>query len=227
MLTIGITLIILEILKQLNFSYDYEDGWEYNWKQFPFQFCSTPMYVILIVGCLKECKFRDYLCSFLATFGLFAGIVVMIYPSTVLSSIIFRFSQSMLHHIGMIMGAVVVIVSKKVKFEHTTMFKAIAVFSVVVTAAFLMNIIFHLSGNSSSFNMFYIGPYSDSDIPVLHQIGILLNISADKLHVGNFVFLIIYIIGFSLCSYIILLIEIYINKILSSNKSLEYECRSN
>ncbi len=218
MLAIGLTLIILEVFKQLNFAYNAEDGWKYSWKQFPFQFCSVPMYVMLLVACLKECKFRDYLCSFLATFGLFAGLIVMLYPSTVLSSIIFRFSQSMIHHIGMVLGGFVVIVSGRVKFEHKTILKAMSVFSVIVCMAFVMNIIFHLSGNTASFNMFYIGPFSNSDIPVFKQIGMALNISADYLHIGNFVFLIIYIIGFSLASYIILLIEMLIHKAVSKNQ---------
>lgn len=214
MLGIGIALIVLEIFKQLIFAYDKDTGiWKYDWKQFPFQFCSVPMYVMVIVGCLKECKFRDYLCSFLATFGLFAGIIVMLYPSTVLSSIIVRFCQSMIHHMSMVIGGFVVIVSGKVKFEHKTVLKAMAVFSVAVCMAFLMNIIFHLSGNTASFNMFYIGPFSDSDIPVFHQIGQSLNISSDTLHWGNFVFILIYIIGFAIAAYLILLIEIFIHRL--------------
>lgn len=214
MASFGGVLILLEIFKQLNFAFDSETGvWEYAWKQFPFQFCSVPMYVMLLVGILKESKFRDYLCSFLATFGLFAGLIVMIYPSTVLSTIIFRFCQSMIHHIAMVLGGLIVVVSGRVKFEHKTILKGMSVFSVIVGMAFIMNIVFHMSGNTSSFNMFYIGPYSNSDIPVLKQIGIALNISADSIHIGNFAFLIIYIAGFSMAAYIILLIEIYIKKL--------------
>lgn len=217
MLGIGITLLVLEIFKQLIFAYDKDSGgiWKYDWKQFPFQFCSVPMYIMVIVGCLKECKFRDYLCSFLATFGLFAGIIVMLYPSTVLSTIIVRFCQSMIHHLAMVVGGFVVIVSGKVKLEHKTILKSTAVFCVVVCMAFLINIIFHLSGNTASFNMFYIGPFSDSDIPVFHQIGEKLNISADHIHLGNFAFLLIYIVGFTLAAYIILLIEMGMHKLLS------------
>lgn len=215
MLGIGITLMVLEVFKQLIFAYDKDTcTWEYDWKQFPFQFCSVPMYVMVLVGFLKECKFRDFLCSFLATFGLFAGIIVMFYPSTVLSPIIVRFCQSMIHHLAMVVGGFVVLVSGKIKFEHKTILKAMAVFSVIVCMAFIMNIVFHLSGNTSSFNMFYIGPFSDSDIPVLKQIGQKCNISADYIHLGNFAFLLIYIVGFSLAAYIILLIEMLVHKLI-------------
>jgi hypothetical protein len=214
LLAIGSTLIFLEILKQLNFAYDATtDSWEYEWKQFPFQFCSVPMYVMILVASLRECKFRDYLCSFLATFGLFAGLVVMIYPNTILSSIIFRFSQSMIHHSSMLIVGILMYVSGKVKINHKTFLKALPVFVVCVVIAFIMNIIFHSTGNTNSFNMFYIGPYNKCDIPILNSIGAALNIQKPNLHFGNFVFILIYIVGFSIAAYLILLASMLINKI--------------
>jgi hypothetical protein len=51
-LNVGFTalvLILFEVYKQLNFSYNAEsDTWGYQWYAFPFQFCSTPMYVMLV-----------------------------------------------------------------------------------------------------------------------------------------------------------------------------------
>ena len=214
LLAIGSTLIFLEILKQLNFAYDpTSNSWEYEWKQFPFQFCSVPMYVMIFVASLRECKFRDYLCSFLATFGLFAGLVVMIYPTTILSDIIFRFSQSMIHHSSMLIVGILMYVSGKVKINHKTFLKALPVFVICVVIAFIMNIIFHLTGNTNSFNMFYIGPYNKCDIPVLNSIGTALDIASQNLHFGNFVFILIYIVGFSIAAYLILLASMLINKI--------------
>ena len=214
LLAIGSTLIFLEILKQLNFAYDpTSNSWEYEWKQFPFQFCSVPMYVMILVASLRECKFRDYLCSFLATFGLFAGLVVMIYPTTILSDIIFRFSQSMIHHSSMLIVGILMYVSGKVKINHKTFLKALPVFVVCVVIAFIMNIIFHSTGNTNSFNMFYIGPYNKCDIPILNSIGAALNIQKPNLHFGNFVFILIYIVGFSIAAYLILLASMLINKI--------------
>ena len=215
-----LVLIVLEVLKQLNFAYDATtDTWDYTWKQFPFQFCSVPMYVMILVACLKECKFRDFLCSFLSTFGLFAGLVVIIYPDTVLSEIVFRFSQSMIHHISLFAVGVLIIVSGKVKLQHKTILKALAVFSACVVMAFIINIIYHLSGNTDSFNMFYIGPFSKSDLPILSSIGKALNIQSSNLHLGNFAFVLIYIISFSIIAYIILLIAMLINYLIKKFKS--------
>lgn len=222
MLVFGTTLMVLEVFKQLVFAYKADTNtWKYDWKQFPFQFCSVPMYIMFLVGLLKDCKFRDYLCSFLATFGLFAGLIVMLFPSTVLSDIVFRFSQSMIHHLSMVVGAMVVVVSKRVKFEHKTILKAMAVFATVMAIAVIMNIVFHLSGNDASFNMFYIGPYDSCDIPVFKQIGDALNIDADYLHFGNLVFILLYFVAFSCAGYLILLFFMLLNKKFGSSKTIK------
>lgn len=142
----------------------------------------------------------------------------MIYPSTLLSDMIFRFCQSMIHHLVMVVAGVIVIVSGKAKLEHKTILKAIPVFAVLVYTAFTMNIIFHTTGNTASFNMFYIGPFSNSDMPVFKQIGQALNIASDTIHFGNFAFLFIYVIGFSLASYILFLIPLIIKKIMARKK---------
>lgn len=220
MLVMGCALLVLEVGKQLVFAYRGDGKWDYDWSQFPFQFCSMPMYIMVLVGCLKECRFRDYLCSFLATFGLFAGIIVMLYPSTVLSSMIFRFSQSMIHHSAMVVAGFIVIVSGRVKLEHKTIIKAIAVFSVCVFMAFIINIVYHASGMTDKFNMFWIGPYFNSDLVVFDKIGSALNIDADHLHIGNFVFLAIYILAFSLASYLILLIEMLVYNIVNRKRAV-------
>ena len=214
LLVVGCVLIVFEIFKQLNFAYDAAtDTWDYEWKQFPFQFCSVPMYVMLFAAALKEGKLRDYLCSFLATFGLFAGLIVLLYPATVLSPVVFRFSQSMIHHIALLVIGVIMFVSGKVKIEHKTILKAIAVFAVCVAIAFVMNVVYHATGNPDSFNMFYIGPHSKSDLPVFADIGKALHIEYDHVHFGNFVFALLYIIAFSIAAYIVLLTAMLIRKI--------------
>ena len=212
-------LILLEILKQLVHSFDIESGTcDYAWKQFPFQFCSTPMYIGLIIALIKDGKIRDYLCSFLGTFGLFAGLIVMVYPTTVLSDVIFRSTQSLLHHSTMVVMGALIWTTKKAKVEHKTILKGMAVFAVLVITAFVMNIIFHSTGNTDSFNMFYIGPYSKCDIPVLYNIGQALDITRQTIHIGNFIFLLIYIVGFTLAAYIILLVVMLIHKLINKQK---------
>ena len=70
---VSIVVIILEIYKQINFSFAYENGisFDYQWYAFPWQFCSTPMYIGLLAGIFKKGKFHDALCAFLATYAMF------------------------------------------------------------------------------------------------------------------------------------------------------------
>ena len=51
--TYGIIVLVLEILKQLTWSFNYDPvtqliTWDYEWYAFPFQLCTTPVYISLI-----------------------------------------------------------------------------------------------------------------------------------------------------------------------------------
>lgn len=210
-LCVSLLLIVFEIYKQLNFSYDPStDIWDYQWYAFPFQFCSTPMYVMLLIACLKECKFRDFLCSFLATFGLFAGLIVMILPGDVFIGTIGINIQTMVHHGSMVVMGVFMFVSGKAKIEHKTILKAAAVFAVLVVTAFVLNTIFHFAGNGETFNMFYIGPYVPCHLILLSDLWAVLPYP---------VWLLVYIVGFTLAGYIMLLIAMLIKKIVVTIKN--------
>ena len=103
---IALLVIILEVYKQFVFSYSFgENGsiiFNYNWYTFPFQFCSTPMYIGFLAGIVKKGRFRDKLYAFLATFAIFAGLCVMIYPGDVFMSYIGINIQTMICHGSMI-----------------------------------------------------------------------------------------------------------------------------
>lgn len=207
-LTYAILSIILEIFKQLTYSYDVStDTWRYQWYIFPFQFCSTPMYVALIAGCLKKCEFQNYLLSYLGTFALFGGLVVMCYPGDVFNEYILINIQTMVCHAGMlIMG--VFLLSCAVELKWKSLLKAMAVFGGLVLIALMMNLIFHATGNDATFNMFFISPYLPCTLALLDTI---------YANTPYFVFLIIYLIGFSLAGGIMLSFAIAINNIIKSN----------
>lgn len=74
----------------------------YQWYYFPFQFCSTPLYVYLLCSILKKGKLYDALSLYSGTYCLFAGAtVLLISPTTVLGTGNGNYgiaTQSMLHH---------------------------------------------------------------------------------------------------------------------------------
>ena len=73
----ALLITVLEIYKQINFSFHVDGSqilFDYQWYAFPFQFCSTPMYIGLLAAVVKRKSLHEHLCSYLATYALFAGI---------------------------------------------------------------------------------------------------------------------------------------------------------
>ncbi len=207
-LTTAILVIILEVYKQINYSFSYEDGiaFDYQWYAFPFQFCSTPMYVGLLAGLVKKGKVHDSLCAYLATYAIFAGTAVMIYPNDAFVRTIGINIQTMICHGSMITIGIYLYATGHVKLEHKTICKAMPVFAVTVSMAAVMNEIAYRVGllETETFNMFFISPYCDPS----------LLIYSDVQRVVPFPWsLVIYILGFTVAAYLILLIAMGIGKL--------------
>ena len=167
LLIISITMIAFEIYKQTIFAYT--NNWQIKWYAFPWQFCSTAMYVTLIVGLTKNDKIYDYGISFLATFSLFAGSAVMFYPGDVFMTRIGINIQTMYYHGSMVAIGVALIFSGRVKNASNAIFKAL----IPMTLFWMIAILLNGFANSffpdvSSFNMFLINPRYDSSIPILN-----------------------------------------------------------
>lgn len=209
LLITSLLVILLEIYKQFIFSFSHEEGkviCDYQWYAFPFQFCSTPMYVGLAAALVKNKKLHTAFCTYLATFALFAGVAVMVYPLTVFTSTIGINIQTMVCHGSMISIGVFLLYSGYVKSENRSILKAIPIFAAALLMAVCMNEVAHLSGllENETFNMFFISPYCDPSLPVFSLIQPLVPFPLE---------LIIYIIGFSLASYIMLLFSMGIKKL--------------
>lgn len=160
----------LEIYKQVRYSFSYQDGviFDYQWYIFPFQFCSTPMYVGLLAGILKKGKVYESLCAYLATFALFAGAAVMVYPNDVFNSTIGVNIQTMVCHGSMVTVGIYLYASGHVPLKWKTLLKAIPVFAAAVAIAAVLNEIAFFSGllERESFNMFYISPHCPPHLAV-------------------------------------------------------------
>ena len=119
-LTTAIIVIVLEVYKQINYSFSYEGGivFDYQWYAFPFHFCSTPMYVGLLAGFIKKGKLHTSLCAYLATYAVFAGTAVMIYPNDAFVRTIGINIQTMICHGSMITIGIYLYATGHVKLEH-------------------------------------------------------------------------------------------------------------
>ena len=171
MLTVSLVVIVLEVYKQINFSLHY-DGvsitFDYQWYAFPFQFCSTPMYVGLLAAVARSRRLHESLCAYLATYGFFAGLCVMFYPSTVFIDTIGINIQTMVCHGSMVTFGIYLLFSGYVQPEVKTIRKALPVFTVLAAMAVVMNELAYRSGllESETFNMFFISPYCPPELPV-------------------------------------------------------------
>lgn len=203
----AILVILLEVYKQVNYSFSYEDGiaFDFQWYAFPFQFCSTPMYICLLAGLTRPGKLHDALCAYLATFAVFAGVCVMIYPGDVFIETIGINIQTMICHGSMVWIGVYLYGSGYVKAQPRTILKAIPVFAVCVGLAALFNEIAYFSGllERETFNMFFISPHCEPSLPVYSLV--------QKAVPFPFC-LILYLAGFTLASFIMLLVAMALKR---------------
>ena len=204
----AILVTVLEIYKQINYSFSYKSGivFDYQWYAFPFQFCSTPMYVGLLAGMLKKGKLQNACYAYLATYAVFAGVCVMLYPVSVFIGTVGINIQTMICHGSMIVIGIWLLYSGHVKLQHKTILQAIPVFAACVSLAVVMNEIAHATGllERETFDMFFISPYGTPSLPVYSLVQ------------GAVPFpwcLFIYVLAFSLAAYLMLLAAIAIKKL--------------
>ncbi len=203
-------LIVFEIYKQVIFSY--QADWSYQWYAFPFQFCSTPMYVGLAAGLVKNKKIKDALIAFLATYGLFAGAAVMIYPATVFVSTIGINIQTMVHHGGMVILGIGLL-ANHVEVKWSSLLKASFVFASLMVIAMILNGLFNSFIHNATFNMFFINHKFENGIPVLMIFQPL---------VPHVIFILIYFFGFMFCASIVFGLR-YILNILKFERKISYQ----
>jgi len=206
----GVTALILELLKQLIWSVEYDSAtnafvWDYQWYAFPFQLCTMPIYVCLICLFLKKGWLRDKLLAFLAYTTILGSIASAIIPDSLFVSEVLINVHAMWLHLGSLVVSLYLFMSKEVIPDKNSFFSAIGVFLIFVIFANMLNIAIYKSGilNGETFNMFYISPYFESTLPVFDII---------YKSVPYPIFLMIYILGLSLGSSIIFGVEVLLIK---------------
>lgn len=204
----AVLVTVLECYKILHFGILCGGGtFAFPWKYFPFQFCSTPMYVGLLVGVFRQGKIHDSLCAYLATFAVFAGLCVMLYPAGVLVRTVGINIQTMICHGSMITVGIYLLGRGYVRMHYKTVLKAWPIFAVSAVIAALLNEWAYHAG-IEDFNMFFFSPHGEPHLVLFSSIQRALGV----VNPLNFV---IYIAGFTLGAYVILLIAMGIRWLLS------------
>ncbi|MCQ2796842.1 MAG: YwaF family protein [Bacilli bacterium] len=190
-------MFLFEVYKQIQYSCHTNGStayWEYKWYIFPFQFCSTPLYILPLVFLLPDGKVRDAAMSFTSLFALFAGLAVFVYPEGIFVKEILISIQSLTHHGMQIVTGIFTAVWARKRFNLKFYLKGLIVFAIMSAIAMTLNLTVQPAVEPNSFNMFYISPYRNSSLPVLSMI---------QPKVPYPVFLILYLVGFGLAGLIV------------------------
>lgn len=179
--TYGIVAFILELLKNISWSYTYDTvfnivTWDYTWYAFPFQLCTTPIYVCLICLFLKKCRVRDYMLSYVSFITIWGSIATILLPDSCLIDEILINVNTMWIHLASFVVSTYLLFSGEVKIKREYLFGAFKVFLIFVLMAFTLNVAVYNSNilNGETFDMFYISPYFAKDLPVFSQMYDLL-----------------------------------------------------
>lgn len=177
--TCGLILALTEIYKQL-FIYYIENNGSYDWWYFPFQLCSVPMYLGLLIPFVPQ-KLRNIFYTFIQDFGLLGGIMALAEPSGLMHPYWTLTIHGFLWHFILIfMGLTCAFHSpaknaqpdRKNHIETVrTYLPVIPLFLICAAIATAINVLSHPYGNA---DMFYISPYYPNGQIVFHQISLVI-----------------------------------------------------
>lgn len=164
-LTVGIALLLSEVFKQLAFTA--VEG-AYRFDLIPFQLCSIPMYLCLLIGALPDSAFTRASKAFISTFGLMGGVASYIAPGTMCRDYLELTLHSFLWHLSLIFLGFFVLFSVHSKIRVRDLAGAVILYFLLCAVALAINFLcFDAPGRDV--NMFYIGP-KPSDLPVCRDI---------------------------------------------------------
>jgi len=150
-----IILLITETLKLVVLAFDIKTlTYSFQWWAFPFQFCSSILYVLPLIVFLKEGKVRDAIISFTAYFVLFAGILGTVIASYGTKTYLNH--QTMIHHGSQIMIGLLIIFRNKEKTDFKFWTKSHFVFLGFLVIAVILNEALYKVSQPGGINMFYI-----------------------------------------------------------------------
>lgn len=221
---ISVSLLILELYRQVVLSFHYypELSFSYNFNNFPWHFTTVPLIVGVFVGATSggvNSNFKSYL----ATFGLLAGLWGMFSPYTFVSTIGLNI-YSMLCYSAMIAIAVLILYSNQVKLEFRTYFKSLPVFAMLVSIAITFNEFANLISTTQNISMFSIDRHSPSSTPVYSIVHNAFLASGNGMNFVEYVICVLfYFVLVSVCALVPFALIVGTKKLLTTDFDAEYD----
>lgn len=180
----GWLLLITEIWKQLFICYIMNSG-VYDFWFLPFQLCSVPMYLCILLPNVSAGLRRTFL-SFMASYTFISAICTFIYPADLLRPYLLLTLHGFIWHGILMFISLLVIFSGLADLSLAGFGRATILFLLLSTAAIILNIIAepfaasaHALGAAHSYpNMFYMNPYHISTQPLIGSVQNILGIPA-------------------------------------------------
>lgn len=162
----GLSLAVSEVFKQFFYYYVMMDHC-YAWSEFPFQLCSVPMYLCLIVPWLKPGKLQRGMYSFMVLYNLLGGAISFTEPSGLLHGHWFLTIHACFWHMLLVFVGLFICFSKRGGNEKSDYKGATWTFFVMCSVAFALNCFVQFV-LGKDMNMFFVGP-GNSPIIVFKQ----------------------------------------------------------
>lgn len=192
-LFVGTALLLGEIFKQL--ACTALEG-AYRFDLIPFQLCSIPMYLCILIGLVPENRFARISKTFMATYGLMGGLASYISPGTMCREWLELTLHSFVWHLILIFLGFFVFFSDNGDFGKRDFAGAVTMYLSLCAIALVINLIC-INAPGADVNMFYIGP-KPSALPICRDITARLGVAANS---------VIYVSSLSLCSFFIFICE--------------------
>lgn len=227
--SLGLFLALAEVYKQI--SYNMIRGFNilngYAWDIFPFQLCSIPMFISLIIPLLKNPKTRDVCFAFMGVFGMMGGFAALfinqgnlfswgdvgIYIHTIVWHLVlmmlgfFSIGYLRIGQGSYTRNLRVFLITYLMFFSFTLVAQAINLF---------VPLIYGVDSCAAQYtNMFYIGMFYNSGVPILKNIW---DISPGITGYGWIICYLLYLVALGLADFIIINIYFGVYKLFSRQK---------
>lgn len=168
----------MELWKQF-FYYYIVNGGAYDWWYFPFQLCSVPMYLCILLPACRE-RGQRVLCTFMATYSLFGAVCALAYPEDMLRPYLLSTLHAFLWHGILIFISLLIIFSGMAGRTRADFLRATALFFGLAGIATAINVVgYHVGTIPGTYpDMFYITPYVATTQPVARDVAAAFGIPA-------------------------------------------------
>ena len=164
--SIGVVLLVSEVGKQL-FYYFVIEGHRISWAEFPFQLCSVPMYLCILLPFIKSECVKKSMYSFMGLYNLLGGAISFVEPSGLFLNYYFLTGHALLWHMTLVFIGLFVLLSKRGGQSIEDYIGATKLFLLASLIAFGLNC-FVQFGLKEHMNMFFVGP-GNSPLAVFSQ----------------------------------------------------------